>query len=148
MIKKILNSITNYKLVPYYNYLSHSNTLKKFNLYTSEISLFYLSEIFKPFFIVMLSFIILGFSGKFKRNENFFKVLFISILIGFFIFFLKEIINKLTISLSINFLISYIIIFFVPFLIGLYQTIKIEMIKRYNKFLYNIIFSFIFYYFK
>ena len=74
----------------------------------------------------MLSFVVIGFSGKFKRNENFFKVLFISILIGFTIFFLKEIITKITITLSINFYISYFIIFFLPFSIGLYQVIKIE----------------------
>ena len=122
----ILRSITNYRLIPYYNYLNHTKTLKKFNLYSPEIGLFYLSEVLKPLFIVMLSFIIVGFSGKFKRNESFFKILFISILIGFLIFFLKEIITKLTISLSINFVISYIIIFFIPFLIGLYQVIKIE----------------------
>ncbi len=122
----IINSITNYRLVPYYNYLNHTKTLKKFNLYSPEIGLFYLSEVLKPIFIVMLSFIIVGFSGKFKRNESFFKILFISILIGFLIFFLKEIITKLTISLSVNFIVSYIIIFFIPFLIGLYQVIKIE----------------------
>ena len=122
----LIDSIANYKLIPFYDYLSHTKTLKKFNLYSSEISLFYISEILKPLFIVMLSFVVIGFSGKFKRNENFFKILFISILIGFFIFFLKEIINKITISLSINFIISYLFIFFVPFLIGLYQVIKIE----------------------
>ncbi len=122
----IINSIENYRLVPFYKYYSHSKTLKKFNLYSPEISLFYISELLKPFFIVMLSFIIIGFSGKFKRNENFFKILFISILIGFLIFFLKEIITKITISLSINFFISYLFIFFIPFLIGLYQVINIE----------------------
>ncbi len=124
--ENILNSIENYRLIPFYNYIAHTNTLKKFNLYSSEIGLFYLSEILKPLFIVMLSFVILGFSGKFKRNENFFKILFISILIGFLIFFLKEIINKFTILLSINFYFSYLVIFFVPFSIGLYQIIKIE----------------------
>ncbi len=122
----IINSIDNYRLIPFYKYFSHTKTLKKFNLYSSEIGLFYISEIFKPIFIVMLSFVVIGFSGKFRRNENFFKILFISILIGFLIFFLKEIISKLTISLSINFFVSYLIIFFLPFSIGLYQIIKIE----------------------
>ena len=122
----LINSIHNYKLIPFYKYYSHANTLKKFNLYSPEIGLFYLSEILKPLFIVMLSFIVIGFSGKFKRNENFFKILFMSILIGFFIFLLKEIINKVTISLSLNFIISYVMIFFIPFIIGLYQVIKIE----------------------
>ncbi len=124
--QNLINSIANYKLIPFYKYLSHTKTLKKFNLYSSEIGLFYLSESLKPLFIVMLAFVVLGFSGKYKRNENFFKILFISILIGFLIFFFKEIITKLTISLSINFIISYFIIFFSPFLIGLYQVVKIE----------------------
>ena len=122
----ILNSIINYKYVPFYNYISHSNTLKKFNLYSKEIGLFYLSETLKPLFIVMLSFVVISFSGKFRRNENFFKVLFLAILVGFLIFFLREIVNKITISLSLNFYLSYLIIFVLPFSIGLYQITKIE----------------------
>ena len=100
--------------------------LSKFNLYSPEIGLYYLSEILKPIFIVILAFVILGFTSKFQRNENFFKVLFIAISIGFGIFLLKEIIGKLTISLSIDFYISYLMIFLIPFFIGLYQVIKIE----------------------
>ena len=124
--KNIINSIENFKLIPFYNYITHTKTLEKFNLYSPEIGLYYLSEILKPVFIVALAFVIFGFSAKFKRNENFFKVLFISILIGFLIFLLKEIVTKLTISLSINFLLSYMIIFFIPLSIGLYQVIKLE----------------------
>ncbi len=122
----ILNSITNYKFIPFYSYFNHTKTLKKFNLYSSEIGLFYISEILKPLFITMLSFVVIGLSGKFKRNENFFRVLFISILIGFIIFFLKEIINKITISLEINFIISYVFIFILPLSFGLYQLNRIE----------------------
>lgn len=124
--KNILNSITNYKFIPFYNYFQHTQTLKKFNLYSPEIGLFYLSEILKPLFITMLTFVVIGLSGKFKRNENFFKVLFIAISIGFFIFLLKEIISKLTISLSMNIYVSYLVIFLIPFFVGLYQVIKIE----------------------
>ena len=124
--KNIVNAIANYRLVPFYKYITHTNTLNKFNLYSSEIGLYYLSEILKPLFIVMLSFVVLGYSGKFKRNENFFKILFISILIGFIIFFLKEIITKFTIILNINFFVSYLIIFTVPLIFALYQAIKIE----------------------
>ena len=124
--KNILNSITNYKFIPFYNYSDHIYTLKKFNLYSSEVSLFYISEILKPLFITMLSFVVLGISGKFKRNENFFKILFLSILIGFIIFFLKEIINKITMNLNINFVISYLFIFILPLSFGLYQLNKIE----------------------
>tara|TARA_A100001011_G_scaffold398380_1_gene502610 strand:- start:2340 stop:3419 length:1080 start_codon:yes stop_codon:yes gene_type:complete len=122
----ILNSISKYKLVPFYKYINHSKTLAKFNLYSPEIGLYYLSESIKPFFIVVLAFVIIGFTSKFQRNENFFKVLFISISIGFLIFLFKEIITKLTISLSINIYVATLIIFLIPFLIGLYQIIKIE----------------------
>ena len=124
--ENLINSLNKYKLIPFYKYLDHSKTLSKFNLYSSEIGLFYLSEVFKPIFIVMLSFVVIGFSGKFQRNENFYKVLFLSITIGFFIFLFKEIITKITISYSINFILSYFLIFTIPFLIGLYQIIKIE----------------------
>jgi len=107
-------------------YINHSKTLSKFNLYSEEIGLYYLSEVLKPIFIVVLAFVIIGFTSKFQRNENFFKVLFISISIGFFIFLLKEIISKLTINLSINIYFSYLVIFLIPLFIGLYQVIKIE----------------------
>ena len=124
--ENIVNAVTKYKLVPFYNYISHAKTLSKFNLYSPEIGLYYLSEVLKPIFIVVLAFVIIGFTTKFQRNENFFKVLIIAISIGFSIFLIKEIITKLTINLSINFLLSYIIIFIIPFFIGLYQVIKIE----------------------
>ncbi len=124
--KNIINSIINYKNVPFYDYFTHTKILKKFNLYSSEISLYYLSQILNPLFLVMLGFVVLGFSAKFKRNENFFKILFIAILIGFTIFFLREIIFKITLSYDINFFFSYSIIFMLPFLIGLYKVLQIE----------------------
>tara|TARA_B100000674_G_scaffold262506_1_gene216542 strand:- start:372 stop:1451 length:1080 start_codon:yes stop_codon:yes gene_type:complete len=124
--ENLVNSISKYKLVPFYKYMEHSKTLSKFNLYSSEIGLYYLSEISKPFFIVVIAFVILGFTAKFQRNENFFKVLFIAISIGFFIFLLKETITKLTISMTLNFILSYLVIFLIPLFIGLYQIIKIE----------------------
>ena len=124
--ENILSSIINYKNIPYYNYLNHINTLKKFNLYSSSISLYYLSEILKPFFMILLSFVVMGFSAKYKRNENFFKVLFISLLIGFLFFILGEIINKFTLTFNTNFIYSYLIIFFIPFIIGLYKVVQIE----------------------
>ena len=124
--QNLIDSISNFKLIPFYDYFTHIKNLEKFNLHSPEISLFYLSEILKPLFLVILGFIVMGYSGKFKKNESFFKILFIAILIGFLIFILKEIITKLTISLNINFIISYSVIFFIPFIIGLYQVIKIE----------------------
>ena len=122
----LINSISKYKLVPFYKYMEHSKTLSKFNLYSSEIGLYYLSEILKPFFTVVIAFVILGFTAKFQRNENFFKVFFIAISVGFLIFLLREVITKLTISLTLNFLLSYLVIFLIPLFIGLYQIIKIE----------------------
>ena len=124
--KNIIESISNYKYIPFYNYYSHLRNLHKFNLHSNEISLYYLSEITKPFFLIILGFVVMGYSGKFKRNENFFKVLFISILIGFLFFILKELIIFLSISLNLNFVFSYIIIFLFPFFIGLYLVNKIE----------------------
>ena len=124
--QNIIDSISNFKLIPFYDYFTHIKNLEKFNLHSSEISLFYISEILKPIFLVMLGFIVMGYSGKFKRNESFFKILFVAILIGFLIFILKEIITKLTISLNINFIIAYAVIFSIPLIIGLYQVIKIE----------------------
>ena len=122
----IIDSILNFKFIPFYKYKKHVNNLKKFNLHSSEVSLYYLSEIFKPIFLVIIGFAVMGFSGKFKRNENFFKVLFISILIGFLIFLLKEIVTALTTTMEISFIISYFIIFMFPLIIGLYQMIRIE----------------------
>jgi len=122
----ILKSISKYKLVPFYNYINHSRTLSKFNLYSAEIGLFYLSEILKPIFVVILALVMVGFTAKFQRNENFFKVLFIAISVGLIIFLLKELVSKLTISLSLNIFISSIIIFIIPFFIGIFQIIRIE----------------------
>ena len=122
----IIDSILNFKYIPFYKYKKHVNNLKKFNLHSSEVSLYYLSEILKPIFLVIIGFTVMGFSGKFKRNENFFKVLFISILIGFLIFLLKEIVTALTTTMEISFIFSYFIIFMFPLIIGLYQMIRIE----------------------
>ena len=122
----ILSSVVNYKNIPYYSYLNHIKTLKKFNLYSSAVSLHYISEIMKPFFMVLLSFIVMGFSAKYKRNENFFRVLFYAVLIGFIFYIYRELINKFTLSFNTNFLYSYLIIFIIPFLIGLYKVIQIE----------------------
>ena len=70
--ENIINSISKYKHVPFYKYYNHTKTLNKFNLYSPEIGLYYLSEILKPIFIVLLGFIMIGFTSKFQRNENFF----------------------------------------------------------------------------
>ena len=59
--ENLINSISKYKLVPFYKYINHSKTLSKFNLYSSEIGLYYLSEILKPIFIVVIAFVMIGF---------------------------------------------------------------------------------------
>ena len=123
----IINSISNYKHIPFYNYNKHIKSIKKFNLYSQEVSLFYLSEILKPIFLIILGFVVMGFSSKFKRNENFFKVLFYSILIGFIFFIFNEILAVLTISNYLSFLFAYTVLILVSLLIGLYQSINIEV---------------------
>ena len=122
----IIDSLSNYKFIPFYKYFDHIKNLKKFNLHSTEVSLYYLSEILKPFFLIVLGFVVMSFSGKFKRNESFFKVLFISILIGFCVFLLKELVATFTASLNLSFIFSYFVIFSLPLIVGLYQIIRIE----------------------
>jgi len=124
--ESILRSNINYKNIPYYNYINHIKTMKKFNLYSSAVGLFYLSEILKPLFMILLGFVVMSFSAKYKRNESFFKILFYAVLIGFIFYILREIINKFTITFDTNFLFSYFIIFIIPLIVGLYKTIQIE----------------------
>ncbi len=124
--ESILTSNINYKNIPYYNYLNHVKTMKNFNLYSSAVGLFYLSEVLKPIFMILLAFVVMSFSAKYKRNESFFKILFYAVLIGFAFYVLREVINKFTITFNINFLFSYFAIFIIPFVIGLYKTIQIE----------------------
>jgi len=124
--ESILTSNINYKNIPYYNYINHVKTMKKFNLYSSAVGLFYLSELLKPIFMILLAFVVMGFSAKYKRSDSFFKILFYAVLIGFSFYILKELINKFTISFNTNFLFSYLVIFIIPFIVGLYKTIQIE----------------------
>ena len=124
--ESILTSNINYKNIPYYNYINHIKTMKKFNLYSSAVGLFYLSEILKPIFMILLAFVVMSFSAKYKRNESFFKILFYAVLIGFSFYILREVINKFTITFNTNFLFSYFVIFIIPFIVGLYKTIQIE----------------------
>ena len=122
----IIDSISNYKYIPFYKYFIHIKNLKKFDLYSNEISLYYISELLKPFFLIIIAFVVMGFSSKFRRNENFFKVLFISVLIGFIIFLFKIIIFNFTGKSNINFIYSYLVILILPLLLGLYQVVTIE----------------------
>ena len=69
----------------------------------------------------------MSFASKFKRYENFFKTLFFSISIGFTFFIFNEILTGLTVANYISFLFAYIILILVSLLIGLYQSINIEV---------------------
>ena len=69
----------------------------------------------------------MGFASKFKRNENFFKILFISISIGFAFFIFNEILSALSLANYLPFWFAYIIMLGIPLIVGLYQTIKIEI---------------------
>ena len=122
----IIDAISNYKIIPFYKYHSHVKNLKKFDLYSNEVSLYYISELLKPLFLIIISFVVMGFSSQFRRNENFFKVLFISVLIGFVIFLFKIIVFNFTGKSNINFIYSYLVILIMPSLLGLYQVVKIE----------------------
>ena len=124
--ESILTSNIDYKNIPYYNYINHVKTMKKFNLYSSAVGLYYLSEVLKPIFMILLAFVVMSYSAKYKRNESFFKILFYSVLIGFAFYILREVINKFTVTFNTNFLFSYFVIFIIPFLIGIYKTIQIE----------------------
>ena len=123
----IISSISNYKHIPFYKYNQHIKSLKKFNLYSQEVSLFYFSEIFKPFFLIILGFIVMSFASKFKRNENFFKVLFFSISCGFTLFIFNELLIGLTVANYISFLLAYSTLILISLVIGLYQSINIEV---------------------
>ena len=123
----IVNSISNYKHIPFYKYKKHIESLKKFNLYSEEVSLYYLSEIMKPIFLIILGFVVMGFASKFKRYENFFKTLFFSISIGFAFFIFNEVLTGLTVANYISFLFAYTILILLSILLGLYQSINIEI---------------------
>ena len=69
----------------------------------------------------------MSFSSKFKRNESFFKVLFVSILIGFIFFILNEVLSGLTISNIVPFWLSYLTLITISVVIGIYQSINIEV---------------------
>ena len=122
----IIRSVSNYKSIPFFNYINHIKTLRKFNIHSKEINLYYTFEIIKPLLLLILGFVAMGFSGHFKRNENFFKVVFYSILIGLCIFFLKEILFKITLQGIIPYYLSIILIIILPFFIGLWGVLKIE----------------------
>ena len=62
--KNITDSLSNYKFVPFYKYWNHTKNLKKFNLYSNEIPLHYISEILKPIFMLVIGLVVLVFSYR------------------------------------------------------------------------------------
>ena len=125
--KDIIDTVSNYKHIPFYKYNKHLNSLKKFNLYSPEVAFFYICEIFKPLFLISISFLVMGYASRFKRNENFFKILFISISIGFVFLIYKEVLAAITVLEYISFWLAYVIMIFTCIIIGLYQSINIEL---------------------
>ena len=81
-------------------------SMKKLNYLSSEIILYFLSEIFNPLLLISISFVVTGYVAKFKRNENFFKTIFIAITIGFIIF----LIDKMIYSINTNNIFLYFVI--------------------------------------
>ena len=122
----IVNSVQYYKHTPFYNYLNYSQSMKKLNYLTPEIILYFLSEIFKPLLLISVCFVVSGYVAKFKRNESFFKTIFIAIIIGFIMFLL----DKLIYSINVNNLISYIIIIasipIISIILGTIMFIRVE----------------------
>ena len=100
--------------------------MKKLNYLTPEIILYFLSEIFKPLLLISVCFVVSGYVAKFKRNESFFKTIFIAIIIGFIMFLL----DKLIYSINVNNLISYIIIIasipIISIILGTIMFIRVE----------------------
>ena len=100
--------------------------MKKLNYLSSEIILYFLSEIFKPLLLISISFVVTGYVAKFKRNENFFKTIFIAISIGFIIF----LIDKVIYSINAKSILSYIfIILAIPFtsiILGIIFMLRVE----------------------
>ena len=124
--KDILNSLQYYKYTPFYKYYDYLNSMKKLNYLSSEIILYFLSEIFKPILLITISFVVTGYVAKFKRNENFFKTIFIAISIGFIIF----LIDKIVYSINAQNIFSYIfIILTIPLtsiILGIIFMLRVE----------------------
>ena len=123
----ILNSVKYYKYIPFYNYYNYSKSMKKLNYLTPDIILYFLSELFKPFLLISISFVVTGYVSKFKRNESFFKTIFIAIIIGFILF----LINKLIYSININSWLYYpIVILTIPSISIILGTILILRVEK------------------
>jgi len=122
----ILNSLQYYKYTPFYNYYNYSISMKKLNYLSSEIILYFLSEIIKPLLLISISFVVTGYVAKFKRNENFFKTIFIAITIGFILFLIDKVIYSINIDNTFSYLLITITIPIISLILGTILMLKIE----------------------
>ena len=122
----ILNSVKYYKYTPFFNYWSYSNSMKKLSYLSTDIVLYFFSELFKPFLLLSIGYVVSGFVAKFKRNYSFFKTIFISVIIGFIIF----LIDKLIYSMDTSGIFSYVIIILtipiISLILGTFLIIRVE----------------------
>lgn len=124
--KDILNSLQYYKYTPFYKYYNYVNSMKKLNYLSSEIILYFLSEIFKPLLLISISFVVTGYVAKFKRNENFFKTIFIAIAIGFIIFFVDKIIYSINAQNILTYIFIIIAIPLTSIILGTIFMLRVE----------------------
>ena len=124
--KDILNSLKYYKYIPYYSYYNYTISMKKLNYLSSEMILYFLSEIIKPLLLISISFVVTGYVGKFKRNENFFKTIFIAITIGFLLFLIDKVIYSFNVNHIFNFILITITIPIISFTLGTILMLRIE----------------------
>tara|TARA_Y100000590_G_C15715201_1_gene1011644 strand:+ start:152 stop:1234 length:1083 start_codon:yes stop_codon:yes gene_type:complete len=124
--KDILNSLQYYKYTPFYKYYNYVNSMKKLNYLSSEIILYFLSEIFKPILLISISFVVTGYVAKFKRNENFFKTIFIAIGIGFIIFFIDKIIYSINAKNILTYIFIILAIPLTSIILGIIFMLRVE----------------------
>ena len=100
--------------------------MKKLNYLSSEIILYFLSEILKPLLLISISFVVTGYVAKFKRNENFFKTIFIAISIGFIIFLIDKVIYSFNAKNILSYTIIILTIPITSIILGTIFMLKVE----------------------
>ena len=124
--KDILNSLQYYKYTPFYKYYEYATSMKKLNYLSTDMILYFLSEIIKPILLISICFVVTGYVAKFKRNENFFKTIFISILIGFVIFLIDKIIYSINVNNMFYYFIITITIPLISLILGTILMLRVE----------------------
>ena len=80
----------------------------------------------KPLLLISISFVVTGYVAKFKRNENFFKTIFIAITIGFILFLIDKVIYSINIDNTFSYLLITITIPIISLILGTILMLKIE----------------------